>query len=518
MMCNPWLLVVQGKEPFKWDWVTISDMLEYSFSNPSRLSEALKTKWVRRVSGFYRCSIEEKGYFANLDWEPIHLQYLECACNMYSVLLKDDAGMAFLTSDRRGMLFNEIAHEIENLTVAAASTNVTAQSTALQKSVFRLYSCQCTMAREFFTLLGRIVHNTGSKHLMNGTSVYANLQKLGQYRSLDYVSRLVLTSLSFTDGGVMSRNLLQQWTQKSGCTPELRTYAHTLLRILLRSGAGLEAFTWRIDAIATQLDGSRALHTPSLYQALQEAVHDKSNLRAIIAKRPKLLDNPGVQRVLLRFLCVAEGIEYLSFDKNGERTFKEGGEEPNSWLSDELEAWKSTKCQEYVSEVDKALTLAFAQCDNRVDKICSDPVAQGAQGLEPIPLQTMEFLSELVVRSAANETAASNHTSVKLGNGDAHATSENTWYNRDPNSGLLVDLHGLVRVPWNIEVRIATNTPNAAAGGGSAVSNGFATFSSTAPTSTTVIQQSPMGEYLRIDSFLGTSPRCVLCHQMLLTQ
>lgn len=479
-------------------------MLEYSFYNSSRLSEALKTKWVRRISGFYRCSVEEKGYFANLDWEPIHLQYLECACNMYSVLLKDEAGMSFLTSDRRGMLFNEMAHEIENLTVAAASTNVTAQSSALQKNVFRLYSCQCTMAREFFTLLGRIVHNTGSKHLMNGTNVFANLLKLGQYRSLDYVSRLALTSLSFTDGGVMSRQLLQHWTQKSGCTTELRCYAHTLLRILLRSGAGLEAFTWRIDAIANQLENPRGLHSPTLYQALQEAVHDKSNLRAIIAKRPKLLGNPDVQKILLRFLSIAEGIEYLSFDKNGERTFKEGSEEPNSWLSDELEAWRTKKCMDYVTEVDQLLTLAFARCDKKIDNVSSDPVLQGLQGLEPIPLQTMEFLGDLVLRNGSSrteETPSTNSTAVKLANGDTHTGSENTWYNRDPNASLLVDLHGLVRVPWNIEVKIA-NSSTPAPGG---VLNGFTNFANaSAPTtSTTVIQQSPAGEYLRVDSFLG---------------
>lgn len=111
----------EGKEPFKWDWMTISDMLEYSFHHPDRLADALKTKWVRRVCGFYRCSTEEKGYFANLDWEPTNLQYLESACNMYSVLLKDDAGLGFLGSDRRGMLFNEISNEIDQLATTAAA-------------------------------------------------------------------------------------------------------------------------------------------------------------------------------------------------------------------------------------------------------------------------------------------------------------------------------------------------------------------------------------------------------------
>jgi hypothetical protein len=49
-----------GKEPLKWDWSMINDMLEFSFHNPDRLAEALRTKFIRRLSGFYRCTNDEK--------------------------------------------------------------------------------------------------------------------------------------------------------------------------------------------------------------------------------------------------------------------------------------------------------------------------------------------------------------------------------------------------------------------------------------------------------------------------
>jgi hypothetical protein len=58
----------EGKEPFKWDWSMIGDMLEYCIRFPERMTEAQKTKWVKRVSGFFRCSSDEKGYYSNLDW------------------------------------------------------------------------------------------------------------------------------------------------------------------------------------------------------------------------------------------------------------------------------------------------------------------------------------------------------------------------------------------------------------------------------------------------------------------
>jgi rapamycin-insensitive companion of mTOR len=46
---------------FRWDWDILSEMLEHSFQHPDRLNDCLQTKWVRRLSGFYRCASEEKG-------------------------------------------------------------------------------------------------------------------------------------------------------------------------------------------------------------------------------------------------------------------------------------------------------------------------------------------------------------------------------------------------------------------------------------------------------------------------
>jgi len=70
------------------------------------------------------------------------------------------------------------------------------------------------MTREFFTILGRALYATKSAnvpnvsnsalHLLEGTNIFEHLCKIGNYDSLDYLSRLVFTSFSFTDGGIMS--------------------------------------------------------------------------------------------------------------------------------------------------------------------------------------------------------------------------------------------------------------------------------------------------------------------------
>ena len=72
-------------------------------------------------------------------------------------------------------------------------------------NVFRMFSCNFTMAREYFTILGRVMKFPNSMKLLNGTNIFQVLTQIGSVPTLDYLTRLLFTSLSFTDGGVMSR-------------------------------------------------------------------------------------------------------------------------------------------------------------------------------------------------------------------------------------------------------------------------------------------------------------------------
>lgn len=441
----------EGKEPFKWDWVSIADMLEYSFQHSERLSEALKTKWVRRISGFYRCSIEEKGYFANLEWEPTNLQYLECACNLYSVLLRDDAGLSFLTSDRRGMLFNEMAQEIEQLVTSTAARGWLGSPSSGVKSVFRMYSCTTLMARELFTLLGRIVRTPGSRKLLEHTNLFEHLSRLGQFKSLDYVTRLVITSLCFTDGGLLSRHLLQLWTTSPSISQDFRQYLHNLLRVMIQSVSSNENYSWSIDAVVNQLsleDGPNKV----LFKAMEEAMHSKSSVRIMVSKRPRLMADPCAQHILLRFLSVPEGITYL-VEKN--------------WLENALSYWSNQGCKEYVVDVEDKISTTLT-------RPATDFLSDLHKKVNPIPIRTPEIVREILARQG---TATQNVRSEDSGKGPVSSS--------DPNTSLTVDLQGFMRVPWSIEAKMV---------GGPNNNQGLAP------------QGDPItaaGEYLKVDTYLG---------------
>lgn len=48
------LQVLTTKDWTKWDWDVVDDIVQDTLPHPPRLVDALRTKWIKRVSGFYR--------------------------------------------------------------------------------------------------------------------------------------------------------------------------------------------------------------------------------------------------------------------------------------------------------------------------------------------------------------------------------------------------------------------------------------------------------------------------------
>ncbi len=236
-----------GKEPFRWNWKAIHELLKYAFldgatgrkpihsgfgnnsnhalSINDNLADVMKTKFVRRLSGFYRCSTAEKGYFANCTWEPANFSYYDCACTLYEKLVADENGHDFLNSDRRGMLFTEIGNELHTLLsvfdkskLSSSSffspkrSNDTGQSIRQNTLAFRMNALQRTLSREYFPLVGRVLRHEGGRAIVDSSDIFENLSEIGKHPQLDYLSRVVISNMIFTDKGTMSRHLIRIWT------------------------------------------------------------------------------------------------------------------------------------------------------------------------------------------------------------------------------------------------------------------------------------------------------------------
>ena len=150
-------------------------------------------------------------------------------------------------------------------------------------------------------------------------------------------------------------------------------YFQTLLRVLLGSKPS-EAFGWCVEAVCDQLH-MEEWQSAVLFKALEEVVHNKEHLRIVVSKKPDLQDEPLAQRILLRFLAIPEGIEFLS----QQRLSKSG--DALSWLDRNVLLWQESESRRYTEDVEERISVALS----RVGK--SEGNADICKGIVPIPIQ-----------------------------------------------------------------------------------------------------------------------------------
>lgn len=396
--------VLFDKNWTKWNWDIISELLEGPLTNPQRLSEAMKTKFFKRLSGFFRCDPGNKGYFSQLAWIPDFVPFLRPACQMYTLLLNHPEGLLFLKTDRRGQLLTEISAALE-LEARPEAAIVESHIGALKARMFSPEYCSRRMLREYFTLLGLMSSSKEGLKMMEQSNLFQRLYVMGTTKGHDFLCRLILANLDYSVDG-SSRKLLQSWMLEG--SKSLRLYATCLLRALLRSEVA-DFAKWGIDALVTQLTQEEEVAKAAL-SVLEEAAETEECLQAMIMKRPvRLLQlrDKRAESLLLKFLSLPEGLAFL----------KECGD----WIPQMLSAWRREKFISYVQSVENALFRGLNRdvCGRERSSMCS--TAHKSCRPTPIPV----------------------HVPVKRGSNYKASNQRALW-----------GLDWLYRMPWNMEVKI----------------------------------------------------------------
>lgn len=397
--------VLTDKNYKNWNWDIISEMLEGPLTNPQRLSEAMKTKFFKRLSGFFRCDPGNKGYFSNLFWIPDHVPYLRPACQMYTLLLNHPEGLLFLKTDRRGQLLTEISSALE-LEARPEAAIVESHIGVLKARMFSPDYVSRRMLREYFTLLGLMSSSREGLKMMEQSNLFQRLYVMGTTKGHDFLCRLILANLDYSVDG-SSRKLLQSWMTE-GSKP-LRLYATCLLRALLRSQVS-DFDRWGIDALVTQLTQEDDVARAAL-SVLEEAAETQACLLAMILKRParlvKLKDRRA-ESLLLKFLSMPEGLAFL----------KETGD----WIPRTLATWRREKHISYVHYIENALFRGLHRDVSGRDRNSSSNPVSTRRACLPTPIPV--------------------HVPMKRG-GSSGGSSRSLW-----------GLDWLYRMPWNMEVKI----------------------------------------------------------------
>jgi hypothetical protein len=434
------------------------ELLEDSLTNPARLAEAIKGKFVRRITGFYRCSADEKGFFAHLPWMPDHVPYLQPACQLHALLLVHPEGQKYLREDRRGKLLPEIAAcidlevqaanaDLERRTMEAATgrsidlpTHTTADG---QQRIFTLKDTESSMIREYFTLIGLMSSFSYGRDELERTGVFKSLARLKNAPVHDYLRRLLLANLDYSTQGP-ARNLLQMWITEG--STDFRLYATCLLRALLRADVP-DFAEWGVEVLVTQLYMEHDVAEVAL-SVLEEAAKQPKFLQAIIRARPQLVQLaktlPNAMNLLIRFLALPEGLAFLSQDLD--------------WVNPSLKSWRSTKHVQYVGRVEDKLRRGLLRNSSQFSG-----EQLGYPQMLPIP-----------VRVPANDSyGGSGHyfsAEVSAGFGGSGGQSGNLMNGFDGGAGGVEggaggsadgtterwSMEWLFRMPWRLHVQVGT--------------------------------------------------------------
>ncbi|KAF1777153.1 Rapamycin-insensitive companion of mTOR, domain 4 [Phytophthora cactorum] len=393
--------VLTDKNYKNWNWDIIAEMLEGPLTNPQRLSEAMKTKFFKRLSGFFRCDQGNKGYFSNLYWIPDHVPYLRPACQMYTLLLNHPEGLLFLKTDRRGQLLTEISSALE-LEARPEAAIVESHIGVLKARMFSPDYVSRRMLRD----------KEGLK-MMEQSNLFQRLYVMGTTKGHDFLCRLILANLDYSVDG-SSRKLLQSWMMEG--SKALRLYATCLLRALLRSEVA-DFDKWGIDALVTQLTQEEEVAKAAL-SVLEEAAETPACLLAMILKRPtKLiqLKDKRAESLLLKSLSLAEGLNFLR--------------DTGDWIPRTLAAWRREKHISYVHAVEHALFRGLHRDAAGRERGSSSGSTSTRQTCSPTPIPV--------------------NVPMKRGGGVGLKPPSGGSSQRS-----LWGLDWLYRMPWNMEVKI----------------------------------------------------------------
>lgn len=400
--------ILTDKNFTKWNWDVISEMLEGPLTNPQRLSEAMKTKFFKRLSGFFRGDTGNKGYFSLLDWIPDNVPFLRPACQMYTLLLNHPEGLLFLKTDRRGQLLTEISSALE-LEARPEAAIVESHIGALKQRMFSPVFCSTKMLREYFTLLGLMSSSKEGLKMMEQSNLFNRLNVMGTTKGHDFLCRLILANMDYSVDG-SSRKLLQSWMTHG--SKALRLYATCLLRALLRSEV-TDFAKWGVDALVTQLTQEEEVAKAAL-SVLEEATETEECLLAMVMRRPtKLIQmkDKRAESLLLRFLSLPEGLAFL--------------QGTGDWIPRTLVAWRREKYISYVHAVENSLFRGLHRDVSGRERSSNSLSSAGSMRRTcwptPIPVQVP----------------------MKRGGTLKHGSQRSLW-----------GLDWLYKMPWNMEVKI----------------------------------------------------------------
>ncbi|GBC19604.2 hypothetical protein RIR_jg41870.t1 [Rhizophagus irregularis DAOM 181602=DAOM 197198] len=342
--------VLSTKDGKKWDFETMMELLQGPLLNPRRLEEAIRSKFVKRLIGFFRPTSRR---FSEIEKTSENEIFVTLGCTLVSTLLACSDGVRYLESNK---FLRQIADGLNQLD----PINGTSESEPL----FSKERINNTLTSGYFTILGYFSKYKEGVRLLEKFKIFNTFYHLSELRSREDLIKAIITNLDYSLDG--HPRILLSKVMTSGYK-RVRLYATKHLGLILRTSS--KKFNeWGIQLLITQLYDPAMEVCQMAVRVLEETCNHKENIESLVMLRPSLdhlgeVGNP----LLLRFLSTSIGFKYLSeFD----------------YVEREMDEWFQSRNQYYVTQLEVMLSTALklGGGDNRFD---DDDKMQPFDGISP---------------------------------------------------------------------------------------------------------------------------------------
>eukprot|EP01029_Cantina_marsupialis_P012655 TRINITY_DN2791_c0_g3_i1.p1 TRINITY_DN2791_c0_g3~~TRINITY_DN2791_c0_g3_i1.p1 ORF type:complete len:1924 (+),score=586.75 TRINITY_DN2791_c0_g3_i1:474-5774(+) len=331
--------VLSAKDYEKWDWPLIHWILEIKLGKfPQLLSEVLKTKFMRRLGGFFVCNTDSST-LGRLAWNPENQIYTACMHEWLRVLLSGTSGEAFLRGNRRGKLVQSIQSSL--------SVEFKPKAFKDSKRVFSPKAICETLAREYLTLIGTIARSSAGLEILRFSGLDDTLLRIANNSNRDNICRVIALSLTFDQRHSFARTLLRRWMLKGSL--RLRLGLCEVLRGLYR--AHDQSFgEWAISLLVGQLKCEPIAQNAAM-SILEECFDDPLNISIFVALEPDTSSISCKSQLLIKCASVNEGLEWLI---------------TTGWVADALNEWKTDRDDNvYIKAIEHRQSIAVSHLGSR---------------------------------------------------------------------------------------------------------------------------------------------------------
>ena len=324
----------------KWKWDLIHSIVDGPLTVPKRLEEVINSKFLKRLTGFYR---PFKYRFSTVRNTRSNQRYVKTGCALIKSLLQTPLGIQYLTESKLVPQIAECMAQVDRLSGLTSATPFFERNHMVE-----------TLSGGYFAMIGTLSQTA------SGISMMEKWHMINMfYHIIDLKDRedLVETLLGNLDFSIDSHlRVLLSKTLTAGCK-EMRLFATKLLRRyaisheLSPSAGEASDSRWVLNLLLTQLYDPDVEVCEIAVKNLEEACNRRSHLEYVVKCRPSLdhLGEIGAP-LLLRFLSTSIGYHYL---------------DGLDYITQEMDDWFLGRNDTYVTLVEASLARAYTEQDHQ---------------------------------------------------------------------------------------------------------------------------------------------------------